>query len=56
MDILVAICLMCAGGVVGWCYAHYVIAKECRKLGAFYVGNDVFKCVAIEPKSKTPAE
>ena len=33
------------GGVVGWVYAHQVVAKECRKLGRFYVGKSVFICV-----------
>jgi hypothetical protein len=39
------------GLVVGFiCYswgyyeAHITIAKECDKLGAFYVGNTVYEC------------
>lgn len=37
--------LFLIGVVVGWLNAHSTIATECRKLGAFYVGNSVFKCV-----------
>jgi hypothetical protein len=27
-----------------WTVAHKTIADECRKLGAFYVGETVFEC------------
>ena len=30
--------------------AHFDIAKECDKLGAFYVGDIVYKCVRKEKK------
>lgn len=35
---------------IGWSDAHYTVAKECRMLGAFYVGKTVFKCVEAEDK------
>jgi len=28
----------------GWAQAHQTVATECKKLGAFYVGNTVFDC------------
>lgn len=40
--------LLCAvlGGVVGYVVAHSVIARECERLGGFYVGNTVYECKA----------
>lgn len=39
------------GGMVGWflChgYVHLMIATECERLGGFFVGEKVFKCVAV---------
>ena len=29
----------------GWVVAHYTIAEECRRLGGFFVGKSIFKCV-----------
>ena len=37
------------GLLVGWLYAHQVIASECRRLGGFYVGRSTFKCTEIIP-------
>lgn len=30
--------------IVVWVGAHQVVALECKKLGAFYVGQTVFEC------------
>ena len=30
--------------VAVWEVAHHTVAKECDKLGAFYVGQTVYKC------------
>lgn len=40
---------------IGWIQAHNTIAKECRKLGWFYVGSSIFKCVEIA-KDKNNSE
>lgn len=32
---------------MGWLYAHHIIAQECKKLGKFYVGDEVFECRKI---------
>lgn len=40
------------GWLCGWLHAHNTVASECKKLGSFYVGNTVFKCVEIERKDK----
>ena len=34
----------------GWITAHKTVADECEKLGSFYVGKKVFRCVLIEVK------
>ena len=36
--------------IVVWIVAHSTIATECRKLGAFYVGETVFECKVREGK------
>lgn len=38
------------GCIAGWVHAHSVVAKECRRLGGFYVNKTVYKCVAQEPR------
>jgi hypothetical protein len=36
---------------VGWRAAHITVATECRRLGGFFVGGSIFKCVEIkDPK------
>lgn len=30
--------------IMGWITAHSTIARECTKLGAFYVGDKVYEC------------
>lgn len=35
------------GWFCGWLHAHSAVADECRKLGSFYVGKSIFKCVEI---------
>ena len=31
----------------GWGSAHLAVAAECRRLGGFFVGKTVFKCVEV---------
>jgi hypothetical protein len=38
------------GSGVGWIMAHSAVARECERLGSFYVGKKVFKCYKIEEK------
>ena len=40
----------------GYQYAHYVVARECRLLGKFYVGDTVYECTAIVDKSEKSVE
>lgn len=47
LRIFVALCIAFLGG---WTYAHFIVADECEKLGSFYVGDQVFKCLALERK------
>jgi Na+(H+)/acetate symporter ActP len=44
MEYLIGIAI---GWLIGWSYAHYIVARECRLLGAFYVNDTVYKCVEI---------
>jgi hypothetical protein len=32
----------------GYSIAHYEVAKECERLGGFYVGKKVYKCHKVE--------
>ena len=41
------------GWVIGWYDAHITVGTECKRLGAFYIGSTVFKCIAIEIKEKS---
>ena len=34
-----------------WAMAHSEVARECEKLGAFYVGDKVFECKLKDGKS-----
>ena len=36
----------------GWEVAHSTVGKECDRLGAFYVGKNVYEC---RPKESTDA-
>lgn len=36
------------GYAFGWGRAHVIVAKECERLGGFFVGEQVFKCSAVE--------
>ena len=36
-----------------WAEAHTTVARECDKLGAFYVGDQVFECKR-KAKGDTP--
>jgi len=31
----------------GWTNAHVTVAKECERLGKFFVGKTVYECTAI---------
>lgn len=37
---------------LGFAVAHHTIAMECERLGGFFVGKKVYKCVGVE-NSKT---
>ena len=38
------------GVLIGWTWTHYTIASECKKLGKFYVGDEVFECRKVDGK------
>ena len=35
---------------LGWILTHHIIAKECERLGGFFIGKNIYKCNAIEPR------
>lgn len=51
-DTLAIFLLVVVGNLLGywagWNSAHRTVATECKRLGAFYVGTTVFKCIEIE--------
>lgn len=52
MSVILGLVLGCFFGyLAGWVNAHHTVADECEKLGSFYVGSKVFRCVQIERKS-----
>lgn len=42
-----ALVLIWVGYQLGWMSAHKMVAVECERLGAFFVGKRVYKCVEI---------
>ena len=41
---LVALVITAIGVMLGYAEALSTVARECERLGAFYVGNKVFEC------------
>lgn len=53
MNFFIGLAIGCLiGHLCGWVNAHKTVETECEKLGGFYVGKKVFKCVKVE----TPSE
>lgn len=44
----IVVVLLVVAFFAGWVTAHSVIKDECKTLGRFYVGNEIFRCVRIE--------
>lgn len=38
------------GWNLGWVQAHREVARECERLGSFYVGEQVYRCTAVEKR------
>jgi hypothetical protein len=36
------------GLFLGWTLAHATVARECRRVGGFYVGKATFKCIEVK--------
>jgi hypothetical protein len=54
IEILIALFIgYIVGRDIGWHRAHQCVAKECERLGAFYVGDKTFKCTEIIENKKT---
>lgn len=50
MAIISALIFGWTGYQLGWVSAHKTVAHECKTLGGFYVGEEVFKCHLATPK------
>jgi hypothetical protein len=50
MKTLAVIGAVLAAYQIGYIVAHMTVATECRRLGAFYVGKSIFKCIEIKDK------
>lgn len=46
--LLIVIVAFLMGKSYGWREAHHTVARECERLGKFYVGKTVYECKAIE--------
>jgi uncharacterized membrane protein YccF (DUF307 family) len=55
MDLIMWLLALLVGWWLGWAHAHSTVAKECRRLGGFYVNGSTFKCIEVAP-SKSPAQ
>ncbi|GJN50797.1 hypothetical protein TUM20286_05490 [Pseudomonas tohonis] len=42
------------GWLGGWIHAHNTVAKECQRLGRFYVGSTTYECTAITDRKPQP--
>jgi hypothetical protein len=45
--LLVALLALWVGHSWGWNHAHSTVARECERLGKFYVGDTVYRCTKI---------
>lgn len=53
-DIAIGLVCVWVGYHMGWRNAHLTVAKECERLGKFFVGKTVYECTKICPdKSDT---
>ena len=48
--IIAATCFSLVGFIIGHEYACRVISTECKRLGRFYVGKEVFECTNTSSK------
>ena len=42
------------GVAIGWTWAHSIVARECERLGSFYVGNKTYNCSKIDDRTFDP--
>jgi len=47
-----ALLALIVGYWLGYASAHADVARECERLGSFYVGKKVFKCVEVKDASR----
>ena len=42
--------LLAVGFYFGWLAAHVMVATECKRLGGFFVGSEVYQCHQVEKR------
>lgn len=55
MRLIVEIVLIYLAYKIGWTEAHVMVAKECERLGSFFVGKKVYHCNLIIEKEEKNA-
>lgn len=57
MRLVVEVVLIFLAYKFGWVEAHQMVAKECERLGSFFVGKKVYYCnLIIEREEKNASE
>lgn len=51
-SVILIILALWFGYKVGWEQAHSTVARECDRLGSFYVGDKTYVCTDIKVKEK----
>lgn len=54
INLLIAVLFHWIGYRAGYEHAHVTVARECKALGGFYVGEDIFKCVKVTHQERKP--
>lgn len=48
MSVAAVILALVIGCAIGWGWARNTVAKECERLGSFYVGHKTYHCSRVE--------
>lgn len=51
MQLFFLLLALLIGYAIGWRAAHVTVAMECERLGAFYVGKQIYQCSIKEDDS-----
>lgn len=51
-DLAAWVIAIAIGWFFGWVHGHHTVAKECERLGSFYVGSKTFGCLIVKEAPK----